>query len=151
MWTPENIAFLKQRFGQLSALPAFEAMQWSEDRQQLMDWMPLVMEGRDPQQPVAATRIERGTDVDFGALTRAYLLPLQNTGALTILYGTDLRDLKRLRRSDMTEADWRLDLNGPSGRSEVRAALCFSVLAAVLCHCCSARVFLRQSTLPVSR
>jgi len=125
VWTPENIAFLKQRFGQLSKLPAFEAMQWSEDRQQLMEWMPLVMEGRDPQQPVAATRIERGTDVDFGALTRAYLLPLQNAGALTILYGTEVRDLKRVRRSDMTEADWRLELNGPSGRSEVQAPFVF--------------------------
>jgi malate dehydrogenase (quinone) len=87
--------------------------------------MPLVMEGRDSQQPVAATRIERGTDVDFGALTRAYLLPLQNSGALTIWYGTEVRDLKRLRRSDMTEADWRLELNGPSGRSEVQAPFVF--------------------------
>ncbi|WP_369791938.1 malate:quinone oxidoreductase [Synechococcus sp. CC9616] len=125
VWTPENIAFLKQRFDQLCELPAFEAMHWSEDRQQLTEWMPLVMKGRDSQQPVAATRIERGTDVDFGALTRAYLLPLQNSGALTIWYGTEVRDLKRLRRSDMTEADWRLELNGPSGRSEVQAPFVF--------------------------
>ena len=50
--------------------------------------MPLVMQGRDPQQSVAATRIERGTDVDFGALTRAYLLPLHQSGALELRYGT---------------------------------------------------------------
>ena len=125
VWTDDNIAFLKQRHSQLRELPAFAAMHWSEDRQQLKEWMPLVMEGRDPQQPVAATRIERGTDVDFGALTRAYLQPLQNSGALTIWYGTEVLDLNRLRRTDMTEADWRLELSGPSGRSEIQAPFVF--------------------------
>ena len=125
VWTEENIAFLHQRYSQLQQLPAFAAMRWSEERRELEQWMPLVMEGRDPQQRVAATRIERGTDVDFGALTRAYLLPLQQSGALTVLYGSEVRDLKRLRRSDMTEADWRVILQGPSGRREVRAPFVF--------------------------
>ena len=78
--------------------------------------------GRDRQQPLAATRIKRGTDVDFGALTRAYLLGLQNSGALTVQYGTEVRDLKRLRR---TQGDWQLFLSGPSGRREVRSPFVF--------------------------
>ena len=106
VWTPENIAFLRQRFEQLSQIPAFATMRWSEERTELTNWMPLVMAGRDLKQPVAATRIERGTDVDFGALTRAYLEPLQHSGALCVEYDTQVRDLKRLRRGDMTEADW---------------------------------------------
>ena len=125
VWTPENIAFLRQRYSQLKELPAFAAMEWSEDRKQLKEWMPLVMEGRDPTRAVAATRISRGTDVDFGALTRAYLLQLQRSGALTIQYGTDVRDLKRLRRPDMTEGDWRVILDGPSGRRELRTPFVF--------------------------
>ena len=125
VWTPENIAFLRQRHGQLQQLPAFQSMRWSDDRSELAEWMPLVMEGRDPQQPVAATRIERGTDVDFGALTRAYLLPLQQSGALDLRYGTQLQNLKRLRRDDMTEGDWRVILKGPTGSQEVRAPFVF--------------------------
>ena len=125
VWTPENIAFLRQRHGQLKQLPAFAAMHWSDDRSELSEWMPLVMEGRDPQQSVAATRIERGTDVDFGALTRAYLLPLQQSGALELRYGTQVENLKRLRRGDMTEGDWRVILKGPSGRQEVRTPFVF--------------------------
>jgi len=77
-----DVAFLRQRQQQLSALPAFAGMEWSEDRAQLADWMPLVMQGRAATQPVAATRIGRGTDVDFGSLTRAYLEPLERSGAL---------------------------------------------------------------------
>ena len=95
VWSPANIAFLRQRFEQLKDIPAFAEMRWTEDRQDLSEWMPLVMEGRDPTQSVAATRIERGTDVDFGALTRAYLLPLQSSGALTVQYGTEVSNLKR--------------------------------------------------------
>ena len=122
VWTEENIAFLRQRYGQLKEIPAFAAMQWSEDRSELSEWMPLVMAGRNLRQTVVGTRIERGTDVDFGALTRAYLLPLQASGALTVQYGTDVRDLKRLRRSG---GDWQVFLSGPSGRREVRTPFVF--------------------------
>jgi len=122
VWTEQNIAFLRQRHSQLRELPAFADMRWSEDRSELSEWMPLVMDGRDRQQPLAATRIKRGTDVDFGALTRAYLLGLQNSGALTVQYGTEVRDLKRLRR---TQGDWQLFLSGPSGRREVRSPFVF--------------------------
>ena len=125
VWTPENIAFLRQRYSQLKDLPAFARMRWSEDQSELTEWMPLVMAGRDLKQPVAATRIDRGTDVDFGTLTRAYLMPLQQSGALSVEYGTQVQDLKRLRRSDMTEADWRVVLKGPSGKKEVRAPFVF--------------------------
>ena len=125
VWTADNIAFLRQRHSQLQQLPAFAAMRWSEERAELTEWMPLVMEGRDSTQAVAATRIDRGTDVDFGALTRAYLLLLQRSGALMVQYGTQVRDLKRLRRPDMTEGDWRVVLDGPSGRREVQAPFVF--------------------------
>ena len=125
VWTPENIAFLRQRYGQLKDLPAFAAMRWSEDPAELREWMPMVMEGRDPQQSVAATRIERGTDVDFGALTRSYLELLAAGGAFTFLLGTEVKDLKRLRQADMTEADWQLTLCSRSGRQKVQAPFVF--------------------------
>ncbi|BEV35780.1 malate:quinone oxidoreductase [Synechococcus sp. M16CYN] len=125
VWSRDNIAFLRQRFAQLKELPAFSRMRWSENRQELAGWMPLVMEGRDPGQAIAANRIERGTDVDFGALTRAYLLPLQTSGALTVRYGTAVSNLKRLRRPDMTETDWRVITNDAFGQREVRTPFVF--------------------------
>jgi malate dehydrogenase (quinone) len=48
----------------------FEEMEYSEDHAVLRKWMPLVMKHRDPKQPVAATKVDHGTDVDFGFLTR---------------------------------------------------------------------------------
>lgn len=46
-------------------------MQNSEDHVQLKRWMPFVMEGTDAIQKVAATYMATGTDVNFGALTKA--------------------------------------------------------------------------------
>ena len=106
-------------------MPAFSGMSWSEDHAELASWMPLVMEGRDSRQAVAATRIERGTDVDFGALTRAYLQSLQGSGALTVKYNTEVRDLNRMSRLNMSQGGWKVTLCGASGLSKVSTPFVF--------------------------
>jgi malate dehydrogenase (quinone) len=44
-------------------------MEFSDDPEQIAKWVPLMLEGRR-EQAMAATRIEQGTDVDYGAITR---------------------------------------------------------------------------------
>ena len=92
---PENRAFLKKRFEALSAHPLYRGMEYSEDRQQLQAWVPLVMEGRDPSERVAATRMVTGTDVDFGALTRELLDSLSKAERFTIHFSSRVVDLRR--------------------------------------------------------
>jgi len=112
VWGQADVAFLEQRHRQLKVLPAFSAMEWSTDPAEISDWLPLVMEGRSCDQPLALTRVKRGFDVDFGSLTRALLAPLQGSGALQILYGTVVKGLKRERTPAMTGGDWRMQLQG---------------------------------------
>lgn len=126
VWGDADVAFLRQRHRQLSALPAFAAMEWSTDRAEIAGWMPLVMAGRRQDQPIAATRIARGMDVDFGALTRALLAPLQASGALELLLGTTVTDLQRCSAArGGGAADWRLTLRGPSGDRQVQTPFVF--------------------------
>ena len=54
----------------MSATANYHGMEYSEDHAKIAEWVPLIMEGRDPRQPVAATRMQTGTDVNFGELTR---------------------------------------------------------------------------------
>lgn len=70
VWGDANVAFLKARHAEMSAHHCYHGMEYSEDPAQIAEWAPLVMEGRDASQRVAATRIVTGTDVDYGALTR---------------------------------------------------------------------------------
>ncbi len=67
-----QIAFLRARHAALAAHPFFRAMEFTTDRDILRDWAPLLVSGRDGE-PVAATKIDHGTDVNFGALSRQLL------------------------------------------------------------------------------
>jgi L-2-hydroxyglutarate oxidase LhgO len=77
----ENVVFLKKRFEAMSAHHCYHGMEYSDDWVQIHDWAPLLMEGRSKEEPVAATRIVTGTDVDFGALTHHLVRHLAASGA----------------------------------------------------------------------
>lgn len=77
VWGEKDVAFLRERFQRLQAHPLFKDMRYSEDPRELQQWMPLVMDQRDPMQPVSATRVDYGSDVDFGSLTRAMIKSLR--------------------------------------------------------------------------
>lgn len=70
VWGEDNVNFLRARYAALQQSELFRGIRYSEDHQQIKEWAPLVMEGRDPQQKVAATRSEVGTDVNYGEITR---------------------------------------------------------------------------------
>lgn len=95
VWGKENVDYLHKRHDAMQQNYLFHGMQYSEDQAQLAEWMPLVMEGRDPNQPVAATRMDIGTDVNFGALTRAMFRKLQAMEGVELNFGYDVRDLWR--------------------------------------------------------
>ena len=69
----DNVAFLKKRHAALTAHHTYEGMQYSEDKQKIREWVPLVMEGRAADEVVAATYMPIGADVNYGALTRDLL------------------------------------------------------------------------------
>src|ERR1700756_4371844 len=53
-------AFLKKRHAAMSAHHCYRGMEYSEDHAKIGEWAPLVMEGRDPAQRIAAPRIVSG-------------------------------------------------------------------------------------------
>lgn len=53
------------------------------------------MEGRDPNEVVAATRMQTGTDVDYGALTRNLLNYFKGKANVSIHYHHRVHDLER--------------------------------------------------------
>lgn len=79
VWGDDNIAYLHKRQQALVKNPLFYGMQYSEDATQIKQWAPLLMEGRDPKQKVAATWMPLGTDVNFGVITRQLTAGLQRS------------------------------------------------------------------------
>lgn len=95
VWGDANVEFLKKRHEALIKSPLFEDMKFSDDRKQLSEWIPLVMAGRKSDEKVAATRMELGTDVNFGVLTRNLFAYLQKQKGVTLHMSTEVRDIDR--------------------------------------------------------
>lgn len=95
VWGQENVAFLAARFKAMSAHHCFEGMEYTEDRAVIAQWAPLIMEGRDATQPIAATRMVTGTDVDFGALTHVLVKNLLDQEGVTVQYRHKVTGLAR--------------------------------------------------------
>ena len=77
VWGDENIEYLRKRHAALIKNPLFFGMEFTEDPAQISKWAPLMMEGRDPAQKIAATYMPLGTDVNFGVITRQLTASLQ--------------------------------------------------------------------------
>lgn len=113
----QNVAFLKNRFEALSNHPLFQGMEFSDDPKKLMEWIPLMMKDRTSSEPIAATKIDSGTDVNFGALTRILFdhLKSKNVG---INYKHHVDDIKRA-----SDGSWELKVrNADSGTVERHTA-----------------------------
>lgn len=95
VWGEDNVNFLRARYAALQQSSLFRGMRYSEDHAQIKEWAPLVMEGRDPQQKVAATRTEIGTDVNYGEITRQLIASLQKKSNFSLQLSSEVRALKR--------------------------------------------------------
>ncbi len=121
VWGDEDVEFLRQRFQALSDCHLFHGMRYSEIAEDVAEWMPLVMQARDAQQRVAATRSELGTDVDFGALTRAMFDHLLCTHGVGVSFGHEVTSLAR-----DASGRWIAEADAPDGREvRVRAKFVF--------------------------
>jgi malate dehydrogenase (quinone) len=111
VWGGKDVEFLRKRHQLLSRHHLFKDMQFTDSPARIAEWMPLVMQDRDPAQPVAATRVDYGSDVDFGALTRHMIKALETHPHFTLALGQTVKALKR-------DADgrWQVQLQGRKSR-----------------------------------
>jgi malate dehydrogenase (quinone) len=93
VWGKENVDYLKKRHQLLTDSVLFRGMQYTEDRDLVKQWMPLIMNKRDAKVPVAATTMTIGTDVDFGSLTRQMIAKLASMPGVTVHYNIEVEDI----------------------------------------------------------
>lgn len=143
VWGQKDIDFLKARYTLLKSHHLFSEMKWSEDEQTLADWMPLMMKGRQAEPKLAATRVEHGADVNFGALTRILVSYLQKNANFELLTNTRVVDLHRAhgaKNLGRLKSKIRIALqNKPS-----KAPLYFWVPVALPCICCKIQVLKKR-------
>ena len=123
VWGDENVNFLRARYAALQQSTLFRGMRYSEDHAQIKEWAPLVMEGRDPKQKVAATRTEMGTDVNYGEITRQLIASLQKKPNFTLELSTEVRGFQH--NDDNTWTVTVVDLKNGEAEHKIKAKFVF--------------------------
>ncbi|WP_241572587.1 malate dehydrogenase (quinone) [Rosenbergiella nectarea] len=95
VWGDKNVDYLTRRYEALQKSPLFQGMQFSTDQQQIKKWAPLIIDGRDPAQKVAATWTPLGTDVNYGEITRQLVGNLQKQSGFTFELSTQVTEFTR--------------------------------------------------------
>ncbi len=119
----KGVSFLRRRFDAMKAHHCFsDDLEYSEDRETIGQWAPLLMQGRTGDEPLAATRAMGGTDVNFGALTTKLLQHLEHSEGCKVLYRQKVSDVRR-----QADGRWRLSVDDQAGggRREVTARFVF--------------------------
>ena len=125
VWGEDNIKFLKKRYEALQASPLFAGMQYSEDPAQIKQWVPLMMEGRDPNQKIAATWSPLGTDVNFGEITRQFAGYLQTKPNFSLKVSSEVEDIARNE-----DGTWRVSYKNLKDGSETQTDAKFVFIGA---------------------
>jgi malate dehydrogenase (quinone) len=126
VWGEDNVEYLKKRHEALLKYYPFRGMEYSEDHQQLMEWMPIVMEGRDKNQKVAATKMDIGTDVNFGSLTCNLLDYLDKLDGVNIHLNQEVQSIEREREN----TPWTIELEDLTTGEEQKISTNFIFIGA---------------------
>lgn len=94
VWGEKNVTYLRKRFDALTRCHLFKGMQFSTDPAEIAQWMPLVIEERE-KKPIAATKMDIGTDVNFGSLTRCLFDCLKKSNGVQLHFNLDVTDLDK--------------------------------------------------------
>ena len=101
----EQVKFLRSRYEGMKAHHFFASMEWSTDHAKIGSWAPLLVEGRDPKQPIAATKMDGGTDVNFGNVSRKLLGWLDKQDGCNVAASNKVVDLEK-----MSDGRWQLSV-----------------------------------------
>ena len=105
----KQVNYLKARFDGLAAHHFFKPMEFTSDPHRVKEWAPLLMGGRKST-PVAATKMDSGTDVNFGAISRKLIHWLSQQPNCGVATGYRVVGLKRVGGS------WNVDVRSNNGR-----------------------------------
>lgn len=112
-----DVTYLKKRFEALSKNPLFQGMEFSDDPEKLKEWIPVIMKDRTSDEPIAATKSDSGTDIDFGKLAHL-LFDYLKAKHVEVNYKHEVEDIQRT-----TDGSWKVKVHSSdSGKTEYHTA-----------------------------
>ena len=125
VWGEENVDYLKKRYEGLTQHHLFKGMEYTEDKNEIKSWIPLVMDGRDADEKVAATKMELGTDVNFGTLTKFMFEFLEKQDGVELHLNHEVDDFKKKK-----DGSWVVEVKDRATRNTTRIQTKFVFIGA---------------------
>lgn len=101
----DNVNFLKKRYQAMVRYPLFEDMVYEDDHKAIQERIPLLMTGRPSTDILASTRMDIGTDVNFGSITRAMIAYLGGDDQIELHLGHEVKDLTNSHEGWLVEVE----------------------------------------------
>lgn len=105
VWGQDNVDFLIKRYNEMVKHPIFDGMKYTTDHNLITEWVPLMMNGRVHEHPIAVTHMDIGTDVNFGAITRSMIMSLEKSDNVELFLGHEVKDLSKQK-----DGRWYVDI-----------------------------------------
>lgn len=90
-----NVKFLKDRYEAMKNFPMFDNIEYTEDIEEMRKWIPLMMQGHSANDIMAASKINEGTDVNFGELTRKMARNIEKSPQVEVQYHHEVLDFNQ--------------------------------------------------------
>jgi len=109
VWGKDNVNFLEKRYSSMQKEAIFQDMQFTCDQTQISDWVPLMMDGRVDSELFAATKMDIGTDVNFGLIAQSMIGHLESHEDVEVFLGHEIKDLSQVK-----DGHWKLEIENLS-------------------------------------
>ncbi|SMY10698.1 malate:quinone oxidoreductase [Brevibacterium jeotgali] len=86
--------YIRDRYETMVRNPLFADMEYTDDPATQAEWLPLMFDKRGPGQVNGVSKVDLGTDVDFGSLSRQLLTHVEDNG-VQIRTAHTVTDLER--------------------------------------------------------
>ncbi|WP_291960762.1 malate dehydrogenase (quinone) [Maribacter sp.] len=89
----ENANYLENRFKAFKEHFMFNSIEFTREVEKMKEWFPLMMHNRTEDEVMAASRIDRGTEMNYGALTEKLFAILKDEYDTEVLFHTEVEDI----------------------------------------------------------
>ena len=89
----ENVAYLEKRYHEMKQHFMFETIEFTTNFDKMAEWFPLIMQNRSEDETLAASRIDRGTEVNYGKLTKDLFKILEENHNTTVACNIEVLDV----------------------------------------------------------
>ncbi|MBL7561124.1 malate dehydrogenase (quinone) [Olleya sp. YSTF-M6] len=101
----ENARYLEQRYNTMKHHFMFDTIQFTKDKSKMKEWFPLIMQNREDDEVMAASRIDRGTEVNYGNLTKTLFNILETKYNTPVHCNMEVKDI-----DPSPDIDWTVEV-----------------------------------------